>query len=97
MQLTKLLTQKIAKLAHLNLTPQEIEKFTPQLTSILNATKIFQQLDLSKVPPTNQVINLENITRPDVSKKFPEQQKLIEMSPQPSAENQIRVPKSISK
>lgn len=95
MQLTPELIEKIAKLARLNLTPAEKEKYTQQLATILEYTEKLKQLDVTGVPLTNQVAGLKNVTRKDKVTSFPEQERLLKLSPNPLLENQIRVSKSI--
>ena len=55
----------LAKLANLPLTDEEKEKFTRQLSSILDYFTKLNQLDTSRVEPTSQVTGLENVTRED--------------------------------
>ena len=48
---------RIAELARLELTPEEVDLFTRQLASILNYVAEIQGLDTTGVLPTAQVIN----------------------------------------
>lgn len=58
----------IAKLASLPLTDEEKEKFGKQLSSILDYFEKLNQVDTSKVEPTSQVTNLENVFKDDETK-----------------------------
>ena len=55
----------IARLARLGLTEGELDKFREQLSNILENFEILQQVDTSNVPPTAQVIPLQNVFRED--------------------------------
>lgn len=66
MPLSKAQVEHIAKLARLNLTPAEIEKYTHELTAILSYIDQLQAVDTSGVEPQNQFISAENVFRDDV-------------------------------
>ena len=58
-------TLKLARLARLDLTEEEIEEFTSELSEILQYVEQLQSVDVSGLKPTNQVTGLTNVTRPD--------------------------------
>lgn len=58
-------TEKIGKLANLMLTPEEIEKFTPQLSETIDSVEILNELPTSNVEGTFQVTGLTNVFRED--------------------------------
>lgn len=49
-------TEHIAKLAKLNLTESEIEKFSKQLSEILDYVKKLESVDTSNVAPTKHAL-----------------------------------------
>jgi aspartyl-tRNA(Asn)/glutamyl-tRNA(Gln) amidotransferase subunit C len=55
----------IALLARLGLSEEELEKFSGQLSHILENFEVLQQVDTSDVPPTAYPIPLENVVRED--------------------------------
>lgn len=55
----------IARLARLGLTEAEVDKFSAQLSNILENFAILQKVDTTGVPPTAQAIALQNVTRDD--------------------------------
>ena len=57
--------EHVARLARLGLTDDEIDRMQGQLNRILEAIGKLQAVDTSAVGPTAQVIELENVTRPD--------------------------------
>jgi aspartyl-tRNA(Asn)/glutamyl-tRNA(Gln) amidotransferase subunit C len=50
----------VAKLARLELTDDEIERLTGELSAILEAVSKVSQLDLSDVPPTSHPLAVVN-------------------------------------
>ena len=59
----------IAKLANLKLTNEQIEKLTPQFTSVVDLVSKIQTLDTEGVEETSQVTGQENVLRKDVVDK----------------------------
>lgn len=58
--------EHIAHLAHLRLDAEELEALRGQLSAILEYMAVLREVDTSAVPPTAQILPLENVTRPDV-------------------------------
>ena len=56
----------VASLARLWLSEEEISRMQGQLSSILEHIAVIDRLDTSAIPPTAQVIALQNVMRPDV-------------------------------
>ena len=56
---------RIAELAHLELTEDEITMFTRQLGDILHYAEQVQAVDTSGVPPTSHVLAGAPVERPD--------------------------------
>lgn len=55
----------IAWLARLGISEEEVEKFSLQLSNILENVEILQQVDTTNVPPATHTIPLQNIFRKD--------------------------------
>ena len=55
----------IARLARLGLTEIEVDRFSEQLSNILENFEILQQVDTTDVLPTAQSITLQNVMRDD--------------------------------
>lgn len=66
MPLSRAQVEHIAKLARLNLTPDEIEKYTRELTVILTYVDQLQAVNTDGVEPQNQFITAENVFREDI-------------------------------
>jgi len=67
MKLSREQVLHIARLARLGLTEAEVDRFSEQLSNILENFEILQQVDTSDVPPTAQSINLQNVTKDDAA------------------------------
>ncbi|MAF13468.1 MAG: Asp-tRNA(Asn)/Glu-tRNA(Gln) amidotransferase GatCAB subunit C [Parcubacteria group bacterium] len=65
MSLSKEEVEKIAILARLGLTEEEKEKFTTQLSSILDYVEQLKEVKTDGVEPSAQVTGLENVMRED--------------------------------
>ncbi|MBI2934573.1 MAG: Asp-tRNA(Asn)/Glu-tRNA(Gln) amidotransferase subunit GatC [Chloroflexi bacterium] len=65
MKLSREQVQHIALLARLGLSEQDVEKFSDQLSNILENFTILQEVDTTGTPPTAQSIDLQNIMRKD--------------------------------
>ncbi|MDO8667521.1 MAG: Asp-tRNA(Asn)/Glu-tRNA(Gln) amidotransferase subunit GatC [bacterium] len=65
MLLSKQEIQHIAKLARLDLTETELEKYGGQLSNVLNYIDQLKEVDVSGVEPTAQVTGLTNVLRED--------------------------------
>ena len=65
MKLTHDQVKHIAKLARLSLTEAEVEKFTTQLSKILEYVEQLEKVPTDGVEPTSQVTGLVNVMRGD--------------------------------
>ena len=57
--------EHIAKLARIELTEKEKEKFSAELSSILDYVEKLNQVDTKNIEPISQVTGLENVERED--------------------------------
>jgi aspartyl-tRNA(Asn)/glutamyl-tRNA(Gln) amidotransferase subunit C len=55
----------VARLARLELSEEEIERMSGELSGILEHVDRISALDLDDVEPTSHVVALENVLRPD--------------------------------
>lgn len=56
---------KLALLARLRLSDEEVEEFRGELAEILRYVEQLNDIDVSGLAPTSQVTGLVNVTRPD--------------------------------
>ncbi len=57
---------KLARLARISLTDDEVDEFSSEFNAILNYVQQLDSVDTSGLEPTSQVTGLLNVTRQDV-------------------------------
>jgi len=73
MKLTYEQVTHIGWLARLGLSEEEVEKFSLQLSNILENFEILKEVDTADVPPATHTIPLQNIFRKDdVAVSYPQ-------------------------
>jgi aspartyl-tRNA(Asn)/glutamyl-tRNA(Gln) amidotransferase subunit C len=82
---------KVARLARLRLSDDEVERMPGELSSILDHVEKVSELDLDAVEPTSHVVELENVLRSDEPKPSLSKEEALEPAPDP-AEGAFRVP-----
>lgn len=73
--------RKIAKLAKLRLTEDEVKLYQGQLLKILDSMKELEALDTKDTPPTTSVLGLSNVLREDEPRPFGDPEKLLSNAP----------------
>ena len=71
----------VARLARLELSPEETEAFRTQLGSILDHFKSLQALDLTDVPATSHVLPMTNVLREDVPERLLPREEVLATAP----------------
>ena len=66
MALTEREVARLAELARIELTPEELRLFAPQLDVILDSVASVAQVATDDVPPTSHAMGLTNVFREDV-------------------------------
>jgi aspartyl-tRNA(Asn)/glutamyl-tRNA(Gln) amidotransferase subunit C len=87
--------EHIAKLAKLEFTDAEKEKFTHQLNQILEYVEQMNELDTSRVEPLSHVIELSNVFRVDEVKQGVSTEEALKNAPS-KTEEFFKVPKVIN-
>jgi aspartyl-tRNA(Asn)/glutamyl-tRNA(Gln) amidotransferase subunit C len=86
--------EHIAKLARLEFSQEEKEKFTRQFNEILAYMEKLNTLDTSNVQPLSHVIELSNVFREDVAKPGLTTEQALQNAPA-KTEKFFKVPKVI--
>jgi aspartyl-tRNA(Asn)/glutamyl-tRNA(Gln) amidotransferase subunit C len=81
----------VARLARLDLTEEEIERFTDQLSAVLEHAADVAALPTEGVPPTAHPIPLENVLRDDVVHPPLEREEVLAEAPATES-GRFRVP-----
>lgn len=81
----------VARLARLALSAEELETMSRELSGILEHVDRISELDLSGTEPTEHVVALRNVFRPDEPAGSLPTEKALETAPDP-ADGAFRVP-----
>lgn len=82
---------KVARLARLDLTPDELVRLTAQLDGMLEHFADMDALDLSGVEPMTQAFPLVNVLRPDVVQPCLDRDEVLAAAPA-AEDGRFRVP-----
>ncbi len=94
-RLTEADVAKIATLAHLDLTPEEIDRFTGQLAQILEYAECLQEVDTSGISDTWRSPTDRASLRPDEPRATLTNEQAVGNAPVPAVRGLFRVPKVI--
>ena len=84
--------QYVAKLARLEVTGEEVAKYTQQLANILEYVEQLNKLDTSNVEPLTHPLDMKNVFREDVVVRSLTQQEVLSNAPDPQS-GHFKVPK----
>jgi len=85
----------VAKLARLELTEEELERFTGQLAAVLEHAADVESLDTAGVPPTAHPLPLQNVLRADEPVPSLDRDEVLAMAPE-AEDGRFRVPRILS-
>lgn len=72
----------VARLARLELSEDEVESMSHELSGILGHIEKIGELDLDGVPPTSHVVEVSNALRPDEPRPSYERDVMLASAPQ---------------
>jgi aspartyl-tRNA(Asn)/glutamyl-tRNA(Gln) amidotransferase subunit C len=84
----------VARLARLELSEDELERFTAQLASVLAHAQDVAALDLADVAPTAHPLPLRNVLRPDEATPCLERDEVLAVAPDVE-DGRFRVPRIV--
>jgi aspartyl-tRNA(Asn)/glutamyl-tRNA(Gln) amidotransferase subunit C len=86
----------VAALANLELSSDELDRFTRQLGDVLSAVAELQQLDTTGVPPTAAIAPAESIERADEPQPCLDRDAVLRSAPDPDlGQGFFKVPRVI--
>lgn len=80
MQVTPDLVKHVASIARIELTDEEINKFTPQLAEVLELFSQLEQVDTQDIEPSFQPVRVENKLREDKIQECLPQKQVLALS-----------------
>jgi aspartyl-tRNA(Asn)/glutamyl-tRNA(Gln) amidotransferase subunit C len=90
-RITPAAVEHVARLARLQLTEDELQRYTEQLGSMLDHFRDIDALDLAEVEPMNQPLSLSNVLRDDVVGATLDRDEVLAAAPSAEA-GRFRVP-----
>jgi len=85
---------KVARLARLDVTPEEIDRMTVQLDGMLEHFADIDALDLAAVEPMTQPYPLVNVLRADVPQPCLDREEVLAVAPA-AEDGRFRVPPTV--
>lgn len=85
---------KVARLAMLELTADELDLFTSQLAAVLDHARDVEALDVHDVSPTHHPYPLVNVFREDVIEPFDNREEALAMAPE-IEDDRFKVPPAL--
>jgi aspartyl-tRNA(Asn)/glutamyl-tRNA(Gln) amidotransferase subunit C len=83
----------VARLARLELSEEEVERFAGELSHVLDHIETIGELgDLADVPPTSHVVEVENALRADKPRPSWPREEMLAAAPDPDGDGFFRVP-----
>jgi aspartyl-tRNA(Asn)/glutamyl-tRNA(Gln) amidotransferase subunit C len=82
----------VARLARLDLTEDEVERFTEQLGAVLEHAEDIAALDIADVPPTAHPLPLVNVLRDDVPTPSLDRDEVLDQAPA-AEDGRFKVPR----
>ncbi len=86
---------KLARLARLNLSEEEISGYSSDLSEILQYVEQLQSIDTTGLKPTNQITGLTNVMRDDVIRDYGYKPEDLRKNLPAIEEDQIKVKRMI--
>jgi len=87
---------RIAALANLDLSPDELNLFAEQLGAVLDAVDTLAELDTTGVPPTAAIVTRQPVDRADTPRPSLDRDVVVDAGPDPSPDlAYFRVPRVI--
>ena len=81
----------VARLARLRVDDSEVERFSAELSQVLDHIEKIGELDLEGVEPTDHVVELENVLRADEPRPSWPREQILEPAPD-ATDDGFRVP-----
>ncbi|HWR31834.1 MAG TPA: Asp-tRNA(Asn)/Glu-tRNA(Gln) amidotransferase subunit GatC [Negativicutes bacterium] len=94
MKLNRKDVEHVALLSRLELSEQDLDKYTGQLDAILEYIDVLNQVDTSGVEPMAHVLDIRNVMRPDVVQPSLPREAALMNAPEPE-NGFFKVPKIV--
>lgn len=75
-------TKHIASLARIGITEEEVEKFSHDLSAVLDWVSELEEVNVDNVQPTEHITGFENVSRSDFEKDFDNKEGIVKLFPE---------------
>ena len=94
MSVSKEDVKHIAKLSKLNLTEKELEKYTNELSSIVDFANELSNINVDGIKPTAHILDIKNVFRKDEVQPSYDREEILKNAPSKDA-GCVSVPKVV--
>ena len=94
MSISKDEVKNIANLSKLNLTDEELEKYTNELSDIVDMANELSNIDVEGVKPTAHILDIQNVFREDIQQPSYDRELILKNAPSKDA-GCVSVPKVV--
>ena len=94
MSVSKEDVKHIAKLSKLNLTQEELEKYTNELSSIVDFANELSNISVEGIKPTAHILDIKNVFRKDEVQPSYDREEILKNAPSKDA-GCVSVPKVV--
>ncbi|MBR2785016.1 MAG: Asp-tRNA(Asn)/Glu-tRNA(Gln) amidotransferase subunit GatC [Clostridia bacterium] len=94
MSISKDEVKHIANLSKLNLTDEELEKYTNELSDIVDMANELSNIDVEGVKPTAHILDIQNVFREDIQQPSYDRELILKNAPSKDA-GCVSVPKVV--
>lgn len=94
MSVSKEDVKHIAKLSKLNLTEKELEKYTNELSSIVDFANELSNINVEGIKPTAHILDIKNVFRKDEVQPSYDREEILKNAPSKDA-GCVSVPKVV--
>jgi aspartyl-tRNA(Asn)/glutamyl-tRNA(Gln) amidotransferase subunit C len=78
----KKIVKHVARLSKIEITEEQIEKFSKEISDVLDAFSLLKEIDTKNIKPSFQPIEIKNIVRDDVPEECLSQDEALANSEQ---------------
>ncbi|MBN2145328.1 MAG: Asp-tRNA(Asn)/Glu-tRNA(Gln) amidotransferase subunit GatC [Candidatus Aureabacteria bacterium] len=89
---SKQIVNHVEKLALLEISPEEKDRFSEQIGKILKFVEKLNELDTTKIKPTSHILPVQNVTRRDSPVPSISRENVIKLAPEANNEFYIVPP-----
>lgn len=95
MRVDEELIRHVAKVARINLTSDEVKRFVPQFSEILEAFSVLDEVDVKNTKMSIQPVDVRNVLREDEARKCFSQEEALSQAKNNKKDGYFKGPKAV--